>query len=268
MRHVSLSLVFTISPIILAITTLPNIAIAQESYSNDAYDNNNISVLSSSPMQSGAFDNTGLKLPYVIFLSNQSEIDLFYKIYGFMNFAIGNSSMGIPDNIQASQVHSTIYVAWQSNIAGKNHVFLSISYNAGHSFTMPVELTPPNAGNATSLQLKAAGPLVSLIWQNDDNVTGISNIYGALSFDMGSHLVVNKLSAGNTNATEPVLSSPVFAFWKQVVDPNNSGDPCGGGGPGPGPYPDQSFSGSVGNSTSLASFDPEEPPIVLCAHWW
>jgi hypothetical protein len=265
MRHLHLFLVLAISPIILTVTIMPNIAIAQESYSNDAYDNN-ISVLSSSLMQSEGLDITGLKLPNVIFLSNQSEIDLFYKIYGFMNSAIGNSSMGVPDNIQASQVRSTIYVAWQSNIAGINHVFLSISYNAGHSFTMPVELTPPDLGNATRLQLKAAGPLVSLIWQNDDNVTGISSIYGALSFDMGSHIIVNKLSTGNISATDPVLASPVSAFWKQIVDPNNKGDPCGGGGPGP--YSGPSFNGSVGNSTSLSSFDADEPPTVLCFHWW
>jgi hypothetical protein len=265
MRHLRLSVLFAISPVILTVTIMPNIAIAQQPYSNDAYDNN-ISVLSSSLMQSEAFDISGLKSPNVIFLSNQSEIDLFYKIYGFMNSAIGNSSMGIPDNIQASQVRSTIYVAWQSNIAGKNHVFLSISYNAGHSFTMPVELTPADAGNATRLQLKAAGPLVSLIWQNDDNITGISSIYGALSFDMGSHIIINKLSSGNTSATDPVLASPVSAFWKQIVDPNNKGDPCGGGSPGS--YAGPSFNGSVGNSTSVSSFNADEPLKVVCFHWW
>jgi hypothetical protein len=84
---------------------------------------------------------------------------------------------------------------------------------------------------------------------------------------MGSHFVVNKLSVGNTSATDPLLLSPIFAFWKQEVDPDNPGDPCGGGGPGPGPYPDLSLSGSVNNSTS-SSIDPEDPPTVVCAHWW
>lgn len=256
--------VLTQSAIIFVITSMPNIAAAEEPYSNNAYDNIS-SMLAFSPMQAGAYSNTGLTSPNVTFLSNQSEIDLFYKIYGFMNFALSNSSMGIPNNIQATQVGSTIYVAWQSNIAGNNHVFLSVSYQKD-VFATPVELTPPDAGNATHLQLKALGPQVSLVWQDDNNVTGVSSIYGALSFDSGEHFAVNKLNAGNTNATDPVLASPVWAFWKQEIDPNNQGDPCGGGGPGP--FPDSSLSGSVGNSTSLSSIQPSELPDVVCAHWW
>jgi hypothetical protein len=268
MLHSHLVPVLTASAIIFAISSMPNIADAGEPYSNNAYDNIS-SMLTFSPMQAGADGNTGLTLPNVTFLSNQSEIDLFYKIYGFMNFAMSNSSMGIPNNIQGTQVGSTVYVAWQSNIAGKNHVFLSVSYQGG-VFTTPVELTPPDAGNATHLQLKALGPQVSLVWQDDNNVTGVSSIYGALSFDGGIHFVVNKLNSGNTNATDPVLASPVWAFWKQEVDPNSRGDPCGGGGPGPGPgpFPDSSLSGSVSNSTSLSSIQPSELPDVVCGHWW
>jgi hypothetical protein len=246
---------------------MPNIAMAEGPYPSNIYDSSS-SVLTFSPMQAGAYDNTGLRPPNVIFLSNQSEIDLFYKIYGFMNFALSNSSMGMPDNIQATQVGNIIYVAWQGNIAGKNHVFLSVSYQTD-VFTPPVELTPPDAGNATHLQMKASGPQVSLVWQDDNNVTGVSSIYGALSFDSGIHFIVNKLNTGNTNATDPVLASPVWAFWKQDVDPNGRGDPCGGGGGGgPGPFPDSSLNSSLSNSTSLSSIQPSKPPDVVCSHWW
>ena len=64
---------------------------------------------------------------------------------------ISNTSLGVASNVETAISGNTTWVAWQSKTAGINRVFLAVSFDAGNNFTQPVQLSKPDAGNASNL---------------------------------------------------------------------------------------------------------------------
>jgi hypothetical protein len=150
--------------------------------------------------------------PQVIHPSNYTLEDI-NKIFGYKNIPVGktNSSQGNTSSIRTAAFHNSIYVAWLGNTSAGSTVYLSLSDDAGRSYSDPVELTSNNTGNASNptasnlSNLCASDNMASIAWQQSNTKTGRSEIWGSISYNGGATFVTQQLSDPGADAHDPVI---------------------------------------------------------------
>ena len=133
---------------------------------------------------------------------------------------IGNNSLGEASNVVTALNGNMTWVAWQASKAdGLNRVFLAVSFNEGYNFTDPIQLSPPNAGNATELQLAITddGSEVFVVWQDTNITDGKRTVYYSTSMNWGQDFKSYSLNLpGEGEFIEPrltVANESVFLTW-------------------------------------------------------
>jgi hypothetical protein len=244
---VLLSLIILATCFALMLATPTNLAFSQLAYSSN---------------------NNTTEEPLVQFLTDdeakQFINEMSYKIITISNSTLTNMTLGDANNVKASTVGNTTYVAWQGNINNTNHVFISITYDGGANYTKPVQLTPTNA-NASELQIFASDKNVSLVWFDYNQTSGKSSIFGSRSTDGGQQFTTYRLTFLDTNATNLMISTHNVVLWTQESK-------CGGGDGPPPPPPDNNLPTSIAQppeaSIKVGAISPGMPPDVVCGHWW
>jgi hypothetical protein len=246
-------LIFSLMVSILFLTVLmaaPGIAFSQTSPSKDG-------------IVADPSSTKDLSAPQVHF-PTQKKVNDYAKETGFEITQVNNVSQGEPNNIKAFTVANTTYIVWQGNIQNASRIFVSITRDGGLNYTFPAELTPPNSGNASNLQISVAGSYVAVVWQAYNQTTGISSIFGSMSRDAGHNFSSFRVSSGNSSATDPILPNAYIVIWKQKGG-------CGGGPAGT--MYNQNVSPTVpiqsaNTSSSVQNVKPPGQPGSICMHLW
>jgi hypothetical protein len=181
--------------------------------------------------------------------------------------AISNATHGEPSNVQAAMVGNTTWIAWQGKIEGINRVFLTVSFDAGTTFTEPVLLSHPNGGNASNLQLglSDSGLYVFAAWQEADPANNAtSRIIFSSSMDYGRTFKTYSLNLpSDGNATDPRLTvegDQISLTWMQ-----EGGGYCTAKMPGTiGEI--NSSQASTSETSTLQAQTGEEPDVIVCLH--
>jgi hypothetical protein len=158
---------------------------------------------------------------------------------------MSNSSQGNASDVKAASKGNETFVVWLAKIDDINHVFFSVTRDRGANYTQPVELSPPNGGNASNLQLTVYDSIVDVVWQSTNLTSGRSNIIGSASMDNGLTFKTYQINAEGTNAIDPVLPGNFIVIWRQ-------GEECP---PPPPPSPNGaenlSTTSAITNSTAI-----------------
>jgi hypothetical protein len=141
--------------------------------------------------------------------------------------ALSNSSIN-PHDLQAAAQGNHTFVSWISIINKTNNVFLSVSHDHGSSFSMPVQLSKPNSGNASNLKMALSNQpnsqniTVGLIWR--EALGSSSNVVASTSMNSGDSFITFKLNGNGTYATNPQIigNSDIQFVWSQANGDNNS----------------------------------------------
>jgi hypothetical protein len=173
--------------------------------------------------------NTSNTQPKVNFPTPE-QVAAYNMELGSKIIMISNSSQGgEPTSVKAASKGNETFVGWLGKIDGINRVFFSLTRDKGLTYTQPVELSPPNSGNASSgnasnLQLAVYDSIVDLAWQSTNLTNGMSSIIGSVSMDDGLTFKTYQINVKGTNARDPILPGNFIIIWRQ-------NEPCGGGGP-------------------------------------
>jgi hypothetical protein len=181
--------------------------------------------------------------------------------------ALSNATHGEPSNVQTAMVGNTTWIAWQGKIEGINRVFLTVSFDAGTTFTEPVLLSHPNGGNASNLQLglSDSGVYVFAAWQEADPANNAtSRIIFSSSMDYGRTFKTYSLNLpSDGNATDPRLTvegDQISLTWMQ-----EGGGYCTAKAPGT-TGEINSSQVSTSDTTALQAQAGEEPDVIVCFH--
>jgi hypothetical protein len=161
---------------------------------------------------SSSTNNTTVK-----FLQGQ-EYEQIKKEIGSFTTPLSNSTQGNASNIKAASDGRTMYISWLGKVDTINHLFLSISSNGGLNFSEPIELSPPNTGNISNVQIFADRRAVALAWQATNTTTGINSIFFSRSYDYGGNFTTIRLTDENVNARGPVLLDEINVAWIETVN--------------------------------------------------
>lgn len=153
------------------------------------------------------------------------QVAAYNKKVGSEIITISNSSQGEPNSVRADSKGNKTFVVWLGKIDGINHVFFSVTRDRGFTYTQPVELSPPDGGNASNLQLAVYDSIVDVVWQSTNLTSGISSIIGSVSMDGGSTFKTYQISAEGINGRDPVLPGNFIVIWTQDEEPCGGGDP-------------------------------------------
>ncbi len=151
------------------------------------------------------------------------------ELYAYLNatggkeefMALSNSSQGLGSNVRTAVAGNTTWVAWEGNVNGTNRIFLKVAYNESLMFTPAVELSAPDSGDASNLQLAASenGHLVYAAWQDTNLTTGKNRIFVSASMDGGEEFRTYSLNLpGDSDSTDPELTvsgNEVVITWIQ-----------------------------------------------------
>lgn len=146
---------------------------------------------------------------------------------------LSNSSQGFGSNVQTAVAGNTTWIAWEGNVNGNNKIFIKVAYNESLIFTPAVELSAPDAGNASKLQLGTSddGNLVYATWQDTDITTGKNRIFVSSSMNGGEEFRTYTLNLpGDANSIDPTLTvvdDEVIINWIQA-GPDGSCGPVNG----------------------------------------
>jgi hypothetical protein len=143
--------------------------------------------------------------PQIIYPSKEM-IDYRNQLFGYRTIILGNDTQGNASNISPAAFGNNKCVNWLQNINGTNHVYIQCTYDAGRSWSDPIQLTSRN--NASNLVSCGSAKFFSNAWQELNQNTSTSEIWGTISFDGGLTFgAPEKLSPNNLNgsAHDPVM---------------------------------------------------------------
>jgi hypothetical protein len=146
------------------------------------------------------------------------EYEQIKKEIGSFTTVLSNSTQGNASDIKAASDGRTMYLSWLGKIDTINHLFLSISSNGGLNFSEPIELSPPNTGNVSNVQIFADRRAVALAWQATNSTTDINSIFFSRSYDYGANFTTIRLTDDNVNAKGPVLLDEINVAWIETVN--------------------------------------------------
>lgn len=174
-------------------------------------------------MTTTSYDNSSNVQPTVDFPTRE-EVTAYNMEMGSEIIQLSNSSQGDANNVKAVSKGNETFVVWLGKIEGTNHVFFSVTRDGGANYTQPLELSPPNSGNASSLnasnlQLAVYDSYVDVVWQSTNPTNGTSNIIGSVSMDNGHTFKTYQINPEGTNARDPVLPGNFIVVWIQDEEP-------------------------------------------------
>jgi hypothetical protein len=180
-------------------------------------------------------DTTYLSSPDVEFPTIQELFD-YYTNRGIEKeefSVISNASEGTPSDAQVAIAGDSAWVAWLGKISGTNHVFITVSRDAGSTFDKPLQISAEDGGNATNLQLGASdsGRFVDVAWEGEIN--GTSVIFFSNSMNFGQDFKTYPLNYQPTNpelgnAFNPILEvegENIILTWEQETISGNQTGP-------------------------------------------
>jgi hypothetical protein len=168
-------------------------------------------------------DNNASNMQPTVEFPTPEEVAAYNMELGSEINSISNSSHGNAHDVKAGSVGNDTFVVWLSEIDGINHVFFSLSRDRGANYTQPVQLSPPDSGNASNLQLVVYDSIVDVVWQSTNLTNGTSNIIGSASMDNGNSFRTFQINAEGTFAIDPVLPGNFIIVWSQCGSQGDGG---------------------------------------------
>jgi len=162
-------------------------------------------------------NNASTAQPTVNFPTRE-QVTAYNMELGSEIIGISNSSLGNATDVKTASKGNDTFVVWLSKIDEINRVFFSLSRDRGANYTQAVELSPPNSGNASNLQLAVYDSIVDVVWQSINLTNGTSNIIGSASMDNGLTFKTYQINAEGTSAIDPVLPGNFIVIWRQGED--------------------------------------------------
>ncbi len=171
----------------------------------------------------------------VVLFPTTDEIFAYLKEEGIkkeINAISNRTTNGYPSNAQIANSGNITWLGFEGNIGGINHIFVSLSNDSGKNFSEPFQLSAPNAGNASQLQVGVSenGNFVYVAWQETNMTTGKNRIMLSSSMDGGREFKTYTLNPpGDGNAIEPrlkVVGNDLVLVW--IQDEPGSCSPTGG----------------------------------------
>lgn len=164
-------------------------------------------------------DNNASNVQPTVEFPTREEVAAYNMELGSEIIGITNSSLGNAHDVKAGSIGNETFVVWLGEIDGINHVFFSLSRDRGANYTQPVQLSPPDSGNASNLQLAVYDSTVDIVWQSTNLTNGTSNIIGSASMDNGRTFRTYQINAEGTYAIDPVLPGNFIIIWTQCPPP-------------------------------------------------
>jgi hypothetical protein len=201
-------------------------------------------------MTTTSYNNASNMQPTVNFPTRE-QVNAYNMELGSEIIQLSNSSQGDANSVKAASKGNETFVVWLGKIEETNRVFFSVTRDKGANYTQPIELSPPNSGNASNLnasnlQLAVYDSYVDVVWQSTDPTNGTSNIIGSVSMDNGHTFKTYQINAEGTNARDPVLPGNFIVVWIQDEEPCPPPPPP----PSPNGMENLSTTGVITNSTA------------------
>lgn len=143
--------------------------------------------------------------PQIIYPSKET-IEYRNQLFGYRTIILANDTQGNASDISPAAHGNNKCVSWLQNIKGTNDVYIQCTYDAGRSWSDP---TPLSSGkDASNLVSCGSARIFSSAWQQLNQNTSASEIWGTISFDGGLAFgAPEKLSPNipNASAHDPVM---------------------------------------------------------------